>query len=765
MVSLFRLQLLGSMQIDRDGEPVHGFKSRKALALLGYLATEGQPVSRDYLVELFWPDQPEARGRNNLSQAIHNIVSLWPGCLEANHYTLQFCSTTSTWLDIKVFNEWVAKGEVSALVIATELYRGDFMAGMYLDDCPEFEQWLRLQQEIWRRRVIQILRDLIAHYAGRNELELALQFTTRLLNLDPSEEEGHRQKMALLARSGQRSAALAQFETCCRCLAEELGVKPSKETAQLYEQIRAGELSLEPQNLKSKEVFPPPFLAAPASAPLVYNNLPAQSTPFIGREKELALIEQYLANPACRLLTIIGLGGIGKTRLALHASAATTKFRHGVCFIPLTSTASTEFLIPTMADALNFPLYGRGEPKTQLINYLRDKDMLLVLDNFEHLISGAGLLVDILQHAPHIKMLVTSRERLGLHEEWMLDLPGLLFPKSDDSSDDNSKIEDYSAVQLFLQRAQQARADFWLRFLDKPAIVRICQLVEGLPLGIELAAAWTRTFSCQEIAVEIEKDYNFLTTSLQNIPKRHESMQAVFEHSWKLLSDEEKKVFRKLSVFRRGFSRKSAERVAGASALLLSALVDKSLLSWTSVDRYEMHELLWQYGAKKLAADPREKERVQYLHCKHYASFLQAQEARLKMGHQKEALKAINAEIDNVRAGWHWAITHRREGEIEHYLEGLFFFYNMQSRFQEGEAVFRQAAASLRKVNGAIANSAGKTDRMLGQVLARQGFFCASLGDYEKARAIMQEALGIFQNPQLRRQAPLSLNYLGAIGL
>jgi tetratricopeptide (TPR) repeat protein len=347
----------------------------------------------------------------------------------------------------------------------------------------------------------------------------------------------------------------------------------------------------------------------------------------------------------------------------------------------------------------------------------------------------------------------------------MLDLPGLLFPKSDDSSDDSSKIEDYSAVQLFLQRAQQARADFWLRFLDKPAIVRICQLVEGLPLGIELAAAWTRTFSCQEIAVEIEKDYNFLTTSLQNIPKRHESVQAVFEHSWKLLSDEEKKVFRKLSVFRRGFSRKSAERVAGASALLLSALVDKSLLCWTSADRYEMHELLWQYGAKKLATDPREKERVQYLHCKHYAAFLQAQEARLRMGHQKEALKAINVEIDNVQAGWHWAITHRREGEIEHYLEALFFFYNMQSRFQEGEAIFRQAAASLRKGNGTIANSAEKTDRILGQVLARQGFFCASLGDYEKARAIMQEALGIFQNPQLRRQAPLSLNYLGAIGL
>lgn len=210
MTPLFRLQLLGPVQVDRDGEPIQGFKSRKALALLCYLAAESQPVARSYLVELFWPDQTEARGRNNLSQALHNILSLWPGCFEVNQQTVQFSGQGSTCLDIKLFNELAARNEVNALGMAADLYRGDFMAGMYLDGCPEFEQWLRLQQEIWQQRAAQILRDLIAHHISQKEIEPALQFISRLLTIDPGDEEGHRQKMEILARCGQRSAALAQ---------------------------------------------------------------------------------------------------------------------------------------------------------------------------------------------------------------------------------------------------------------------------------------------------------------------------------------------------------------------------------------------------------------------------------------------------------------------------------------------------------------------------------------------------------------------------
>lgn len=756
MVHLFRFRLLGSAQVEQNGEPLQGFKSRKTLALLGYLASQGQPVSRDTLADLFWPDLAGDRSRNNLSQALHNISTLWLGCCEANRHTVQFCYSTSTWLDIKVFNELVARGEVSSLMMAADLYRGEFMAGMYLDDCPEFEQWLGLEQASWSRRVTQVLRDLAAHYTRQNEREQALQFISRLLAIDPGDEEGHRQKMLLLVQSGQRSAALAQYEICYRFLIDELGVKPSKETVELGEQIRAGQFGREENTPVSRETPAPTFLLAQAEAP--FNNLPAQATSFIGRETELALIDKYLADPTSRLLTIIGLGGIGKTRLALQAAATTTRFRHGVCFIPLVSTSSTEFLVSTIADALDFPLYGRGDPKAQLLNYLNAKEMLLVMDNFEHLITGANLLVEILQRAPHLKILVTSRERLGLYEEWVLDLPGLPFPEDEDLQ----QIENYSAIQLFLQRAQQARADFWLSFLEKPAVARICRLVEGLPLGIELAAAWTRTFSCQEIAAELEKNYNFLIAALQNIPPRHRSVQAVFEHSWGLLSEEERSVFRKLSVFWGGFSRKSAGQVVGASTFLLSALMDKSLLRRTAADRYEIHELVRQYGAEKLAENPVEKKKVKDQHCSYYAEFLQAQEACLKRGQQKEALEAIGLEIENIRAGWHWAVANRREKDFENYREGLFLVHNMQSWFQEGETVFRQAATSLRKAKEKI-NSDRNIDKMLGHVLARQGVFCASLGHYDKARLIMQEGLVIFQDAAIRQSSPLSLNYLGAI--
>jgi predicted ATPase/DNA-binding SARP family transcriptional activator len=761
MVSTFRLRLFGAAQVERDGDPLEGFKSRKALVLLGYLATQDQPVERSFLTELFWPDKSEARGRNNLSQILHNLLTLWPGCLQSDRYTVQFFHSDAHWIDIKAFEVLREKGDLNSLALAVELYQGDFMAGMYLDDCPEFEQWLSVEQESWRRRVTQVLCQLIKHHTGQNEPGSALKYAARLLTIDPCQEETHRQKMLLLAQSGQRSAALAQYEVCCRILRDELGVEPEAETVALYEQIRIGASNNKKANGVERAETAPSILMPSIPSLLAYNNLPAQSTSFIGRETELAVIGKRLGNPDCRLLSIIGLGGIGKTRLALQAATATDAFRHGVCFIPLTSVRSADFLISTIADTLDFPLYGRGDPKTQLTNFLSDKELLLVMDNFEHLLTGAGLLAEILERASRVKILVTSRERLNLQEEWVLDLQGLSYPKGRG----DSELEQYSAVQLFLHRAQQARADFWLTYMDKRAIARICRLVEGLPLAIELAATWTRTFSCEDIASEIEQNYDFLTTSLKNIPRRHRSLRAVFAHSWKLLSDKERCVYCKLSVFWGSFNRESAEQVVGASAVVLSTLVDKSLLSWTAPDRYEIHELLRQYAAEKLSKNPEDKHLIKAKHCQHYASFLAEQEARVKQGQQQKALEAISIEIDNVRAGWYWAVKHRRAEEFEKYCESLFLIHNMQSWFREGEAIFRLAAASLRQTpeTAVTSDSGQETRKMLGKVLARQGVFCASLGLYDEARTILEEGLAIFEDLQIRQSSPLSLTYLGAI--
>ena len=289
MTNSFRLRLLGSVLVERDGEPLDGFKSRKALALLGYLSSQGEPVERSLLTNLFWPDKSETRARNNLSQVLHNLSSLWPDSLKTDFYTVQFIHSELNWVDTRALESLVKKGDLASLALAGELYRGDFMNGVYLDDCPEFEQWLRVEQESWRRRIIQILCPLIEAYAGQGELELALEQAARLLTIDPCHEETHRQKMSLLTQSGQRNAALTHFETCCQFLKEELGVEPEAETIALYKQIKTGLFEADPGQAELEEIPDPP-----APTLLSFNNLPAQSTSFIGRDTELAVISKRI---------------------------------------------------------------------------------------------------------------------------------------------------------------------------------------------------------------------------------------------------------------------------------------------------------------------------------------------------------------------------------------------------------------------------------------------------------------------------------------
>jgi tetratricopeptide (TPR) repeat protein len=344
---------------------------------------------------------------------------------------------------------------------------------------------------------------------------------------------------------------------------QELGTAPQEETTQLYEAIKAKAALLpsvdqHPQ-LLALEVGGErtPALERAARAPrqphelgaaqqtflVRQHNLPPQPSPFVGREQELAEIARLLQTPSCSLLTLIGLGGMGKTRLALQVAAnMLARFQHGVCFVPCAPVSSPRFLVSTIADALKFSFYGGDDPRSQLINYLRKKELFLVIDNFEQLVEGGELLAEILSSAPEVKLLVTSRERLGLQEEWIFEVQGLVFPEGDQPR----ASDGYSAVELFLQSARRAHASFALGPEEQPFVVRICQLVDGMPLGIELAAAWVRMLDCREIAQQIEHNRDFLVTSLRNVPERHRSMRAVFAHSWDLLSEQERGASRQI---------------------------------------------------------------------------------------------------------------------------------------------------------------------------------------------------------------------------
>jgi predicted ATPase/DNA-binding CsgD family transcriptional regulator len=410
------------------------------------------------------------------------------------------------------------------------------------------------------------------------------------------------------------------------------------------------------------------------------HNLPALITTFVGRGNELTTLTHLLLDPQCRLVTLVGAGGAGKTRLAIEAAAQIEDhFRDGIYFVPLQPVASAELVVYALADALGVGLYEKGSPLPQLMQYLQPRQLLLIIDNLEHLLDASELVVTILAGAPGVKLLVTSREVLNLQGEQVFEVRGLPLTEMGD------------ALQLFADRARHARHTF-----DKEAewesIARICRLVGGMPLGIELAAAWVRTLSCAEIATEIERSADFLATDARNLPERHRSVRAVFDQSWRLLTVREQAVFQRLSVFQGQFTREAAEAVAEASLQTLSALVDQSLLRVEGANAYTIHELLRQYAAEKLQAEPDEQRATSQKHCQYYLEMLRQLDSVIKGAGQIGALDQIEAALGNIRAAWRIAVMERHGEMILPALECLLLYYQMRCRLSEGYAAFAWAA-------------------------------------------------------------------------
>jgi DNA-binding SARP family transcriptional activator/predicted ATPase len=768
------LKLLGSPEVWLDGQAVTGFRSGKARALLYYLAVSGRAQPRSVLAGLFWGGVAENHARRSLTMTLSNLRQLVGGHLDIARETVTFDLNSPYWLDVAVFEAGVAAApggqNIDQLKQAITLYRGDFLEGFYLQDAPEFEQWVLVERTRLRERVLQALHLLADHLAARADLPQAIETMRRLLALEPWREEAHRYLMLLLARDGQRSAALAQFEICRQMLVDELDVEPGTETIALYEQIRAGELSWGTGERRSRgESFTPAPL--PPSSPAPLHNLPPQPTPFVGRERELAEIIRRLTDRHCRLLTLVGPGGIGKTRLSLqvaqtliHSGLDEGFFGHGIYFVPLAAVSSTNGVVFAIAEASGVSFYGNVSPKQQLLDYLQKKETLLVLDNLEHLLSSllipaekeefseqgdggvTGLIADLLAAAPKIKILVTSREALKLQEAWFHPLEGMSFPTSDQQSfaDNESEVgsgvaslEPYDAVQLFVQSAARARVEFSLA-AERAAVVRLCRLVEGMPLAIELAAAWLKVLPVETIAAEIERGLDILTSRSQNVPERHRSMRVVLEQSWQLLTAHEREVFQRLSVFRGGFGHDAAHAVAGASLINLATFVDKSLLQVSSTGRYHIHELLRQYAAERLAETPERVAKTYAAHCTYYADFLQHD--ALLGGQQRQAIAAITAEYDNVWAAWRWALKALKLTEIERLVRPLQAFFQYQSRYLEGAAAWEEA---YRRLTGVEATDPIKLT--LVHVTIWWGWMLIRLGRLDQAEAVLQQCRDLYR--------------------
>lgn len=742
-----QLNFLGGVGICQNGAPVADVGGRKALALLCYLAVNRQPFSREALAGLLWGEMPDDRARMNLRRTLSRLRPYVGPHLHITTREIAFNRDLPYWLDVEQFETAVSprKNDITHLREAIDLYQGDFLDGFYVKNAPAFEEWMFTQRVRWHDLAVQILHTLVADCLHQKSYSDGIAYAKRLLTLDPWREEAHRQLMELLAGNGQRSAALMQYDACRRLLSEELGIDPSPATMTLYEQILGNQFDKAIPLSSLTTILP---IDTGSDESVVRHNLPRQTTRFVGRESELTTLAGFLKNPHIRLITIVGAGGMGKTRLAVEAAHQQIgNFKHGAAFIDLAPLQYPEGIIPATAQALNFTFQsGEADARTQLLNYLADKEMLLLFDNFEHLLEGDLVLGEIAASSPQVKMLATSRESLKLHFEQIYSLQHL--PLFDWETIDQALTD--PTVQLFLDYGQRVRPNFQLQPDDLNALHHLFQLVQGLPLAIILSAAWLEILTPAEIAAEIQKNLEFLEGTYQDLPERHHSMKAVFEASWAHLNEKQQKSLAALSVFRGGFTLEAAKKVAGASSRDLLGLAGRSFLVRGENQRFEIHELLRQYAAEHLARSRSDMTAVQDRHSAYYLTLLQKSEPELKGPNAEIIIQKIQDDIDNIYTAWHRTVAQRNSPLLGNGLFSLEEFWARSGRFEEGLTMLGRASNA---INAPVAQktNVNPTDLLvLVRLLAYQCVIQNKVGLREQTSNLGKEALAILEQLELR---------------
>ena len=483
----------------------------------------------------------------------------------------------------------------------------------------------------------------------------------------------------------------------------------------------------------------------------IKHNLPAQATAFIGREREIRKITGYLNDPTKRLITILGPGGMGKTRLALavgewvvnNSNGTQHRPTDGVFFVPLASVDASANIVQTIATAMTLSLDNGSDRHQQLISYLERKHLLLLMDNCEHLLDGIELFVEIIQAAPNVQIVATSRERLLLQGEQLFSLSGLDV-LSDELLNGDWDAEANTAVHLFQQAVQRIQPNFLIDKDTLPFVIQICQLVEGMPLGIELAASWLDVMPVSKIVAEIQHSLDFLESDTRNIAERHRSMRAVFAGSWQQMNTVEQEIFTKLAVFRGGFTRNAARTVANATKRQLRHLQFKSLLQFDlQKDRFHIHELLRQFGVEKLAADKEKETAVCSEHAAYYCIFLHERESAMKGAGFIRAHQDISTDIDNVRRAWDWTVAQEDFAQLQQAAESLAWFYHWPSRYEEGLVTFTLASDKMEAVLPDSIGSVGHKQRIWVKLLSWQAGFSFAMGHRKKALLLCQKAMDI----------------------
>lgn len=742
-----RVLFLGAAAFDRAGSLVMPGR-HKVTALAAHLLLGGEVHSRNALASLLWPELDTPRGLAAVRNALWRLAQLLgSGWLSADHAAVRVRRESPIWVDVHRFRRLTAPpGEpgvedLGALREAVELYRGDFLKGLHLGECPAFEEWLALHREELRRLHAEALGRLAAALQAAGQIEEAIVQSRRWVAADAFNEGAHRALMRALAAAGRRAEAQAQFDQCAAILARELGVRPDPATVALRD------AALSPAEQASPA--PPPA----ALPPRIASTLPAPVSEIIGRETEIALLTQRLDDAGCRLLTITGLGGVGKTTLALEIARRVEKrFPGGARFVPLTKVTSADRVEAEIAAALGIDAGASDGLRARLLERLRLTRVLLILDDVEHLLPALGVVAEIVERAPSVRLLVTSRERLDLRGEWELALGGLRVAEG-------APANESGAVALFEQAARRASASFALSPENAPTVRRICGLLDGIPLAIELCAAWARAFGVGEIAAQVERDLGAFQAP-RDAPVRQRSMRASFAHSYALLDAREQAALRRLTVFQGGAGPEAAAAVAGASTTILASLVEKSLVRRDARGRYDLHAIVRQFARETLDVAPEESAEVLALHATFTLDWL----VGLGLSDEKagSTVGGAGVELENVRAAWATAVDRELFAELSAAIASFGLVHEAYGRLREGAA---SVGAALSRARAARPLHAGARRLLVGRLLAWQGRFLLEVGAVDGAAASIEESLHLLREAGDEGELARTLLTIGRLSL
>jgi predicted ATPase/DNA-binding SARP family transcriptional activator len=775
-----RVRMLGGFTVWVGEHQVtdSAWRLRKAKSLVKLLAlAPSHRLHREQVTDLIWEDsEPEAA-----SNSLHQVLHVARRALEATgpdsfHYLhlqadiISLCPQEPLWVDVEAFEGAAAKArhsqDPSAYLAALNLYQGDLL--------PEdlYEDWAAHRREMLRQQCLSLLIELAQLYEDKKDYAQAVEALGRVLTADHAHEVAHRGLMRLYALMGLRQQALRQYQLLRETLQRELEAETDLESQQLYQDILASRFPGVGTAPETRSVVTPAASLLPVSGPALgeptqqargtgLTNLPAQLTNFIGREWEMSEVKRLLATT--RLLTLTGAGGCGKTRLAMVSSATLApEYPDGITVVELAGTNESSLVAQSVASALGV----RQDPGRPLLvslsEYLHPRELVLVLDNCEHLVEGCAQLAKALLDAcPKLRILVTSREPLHTPGETVWEVLPLSTPDPQHSPTVDSLVR-YEAVRLFIDRAQLIKPGFLLTEQNGPWVTQICYRLDGLPLAIEMAAGWVRALSVEQISQLLDDRFRLLTNGSRVAMPHHRTLRAAIDWSYELLSQPEQQVFNRLSVFAGGFTLEAAQMVGPGGCVkpdqmleLLFHLVEKSLVGveegLEGAVRYRLLETLRQYGTERLETN----EEAGPTRQKHFAFFLQLAEKAdqaLKGPNQSRWLNVLDKEHDNLRAALGWARESDEEAELR--LAGaLCSFWRTRGYVGEG----------LRRVQGALSRSKGASETLRSRALNGAAALAWYQSDYSRAEAFLEESLTLARQLADQGSISLVLNNLGTV--